>query len=79
MHTFERAASGGNVAVVCIAETKDRTLPQIYAMLVHEAVHIWQGARVILGENHPGTETEAYAIQAYAQRLMEEYARRAGS
>ena len=46
---------------------------QVAAMLCHEAVHIWQDFRRHIGERSPGDETEAYAIQTIAQRLMESY------
>lgn len=47
---------------------------QIAALLVHEAVHIFQEWRQYHGEQRPSSEFEAYAIQAIAQRLMTSYA-----
>ena len=50
-------------------------MPQLAAMLTHEAVHMWQVARERLGEDKPSQEFEAYAIQALTQRLLEEFER----
>lgn len=49
---------------------------QIAAMLVHEAVHVWQEFKRHIGEHEPSAEFEAYSIQCMSQRLMESYARR---
>lgn len=55
----------------------------IAALLVHEAVHVWQQARsVIIGWTDPKRtgglegEMEAYAIQNISAELMQEYKRR---
>lgn len=71
-HFFE--GGGQHTAVVCIAPPGDEISSiQVASLLVHEAVHIWQHHRDLVGEKTPGTESEAYAIQAIAQRLMHEY------
>jgi hypothetical protein len=49
---------------------------QVAAMLVHEAVHIFQNFCESIGERTPSAEFEAYSIQAISQRLMEAYADR---
>lgn len=49
---------------------------QVAAMLVHEAVHIFQSFCESIGERTPSAEFEAYSIQAISQRLMEAYAAR---
>jgi hypothetical protein len=56
--------------------TESVTAVQIAALLVHEAVHIWQQYCADIGEKEPASEQEAYAIQSISQTLMEEYARR---
>lgn len=48
---------------------------QVYAMLVHEAVHLWQRHAKEIGSDNAGEE-EAYAIQRYAQALIHEFDRR---
>ena len=69
-HFFENHKEHGRIAVVCITTSRSKTTEQIYALLVHEAVHIWQSERDFIGEDKPGHETEAYAIQNIAQALM---------
>lgn len=64
---------GGHVAVVCIRVTGQEPC-QIAAMLVHEAVHVWQFHRDRIGERSPSMEFEAYSIQAISQRLFYAYA-----
>jgi hypothetical protein len=39
-------------------------------------VHVWQQHCEDIGERNPGSEQEAYAVQAIAQELMAEYGRR---
>jgi hypothetical protein len=48
-------------------------LEQVYALLVHEAVHIWQDVKHRIGEDNPSSEFEAYAIQNISQELMLAY------
>ena len=62
-------------AVVCLGNTKERTNAQVLALLVHEAVHIWQEFKENIGEGAPGRELEAYAIQSISQSLITEYFR----
>ena len=76
--TYHFQHDGNNLAVVALdaelAKTKEPI--QVAALLVHEAVHIWQRhADAIGSHNDHGDEEEAYAIQSIAQCLMYEYAR----
>ena len=67
-------AGGKPIAIVSLAGWEDKTGPQIAALLVHEAVHIWQKHAVYIGSfNDHGDEEEAYAIQNIAQLLMESF------
>lgn len=53
---------------------KTKTPCQVAALLVHEAVHIWQRHASHIGSfNDHGDEEEAYAIQNIAQALFESY------
>lgn len=71
--TCDDADDGKNAAIVCISQKADRDDLQVYAMLVHEAVHIWQEICEDIREDDPSSEFEAYSIQALSQRLMYAY------
>lgn len=68
--------SGDVVSVVALGDTSERNPVEVAGLLVHEAVHVWQEYCDSIGETQPGREQEAYAVQAIAQELMAEYARR---
>jgi hypothetical protein len=70
-HYFEN--DGENLVIVCIGDWKGRDLLEVYGLLVHEAVHIWQGACEILGEHLPSKEMEAYSIQGISQELINSF------
>lgn len=72
---FEKTDGIGQCAIVTMHPHKKsgHDVKQIYAMLVHEAVHIWQAHRDSIGEKCPGSEGEAYAVQRIAQSLMFSY------
>lgn len=72
-HFFENLDDSANCAIVTMHPVTDKEIEQVYALLVHEAVHIWQYSKEVIGEDHPGKETEAYAIQHIAQSLMFSY------
>lgn len=74
-HLFE-CGNGAEAAIVCVGSVKGKTKEQIYALLVHEGVHVWQAIRRSLGENAPSSEFEAYAIQNIVQSLFEAWANR---
>ena len=74
-HHFEH--DGKMIAMVCLDKelSAAKTGRQVAALLVHEAVHIWQRHAAFIGShNDHGDEEEAYAIQNIAQALMESYA-----
>lgn len=66
---------GKHAFVVCLGPIAGRDDDQIIALLVHEAVHLWQGYARAIGESAPGDEMEAYAIQSLSQSLITEYRR----
>lgn len=69
-HSFQDD-SGAEVLIVSVGPSLDKTIEDVYGLLVHEAVHVWQAARESIGEKEPSGEFEAYAIQNIAQTLME--------
>lgn len=74
VHSF--AGPRGLCSVVCLGDVRDRSGVEIAGLLIHEAVHVWQCWCEDVGETHPGSEQEAYGVQAVAQELLAEYARR---
>lgn len=72
---FLRSPSKKRHAVVCVSDQAGEPWTKIMALLVHEAVHIWQWQCDFMGEDVPSKEFEAYSIQAISLLLMEEYAR----
>lgn len=74
-HFFTNRKDKEASVVVCLGSTEGKTLSQVYALLVHEAVHIWQETKECLGETNPSVELEAYAIQNLSYQLMSEYNR----
>lgn len=64
---------GGMVCVVALGDCSSKEGVQVAALLVHEAVHVWQNWRESIGEKEPSSEFEAYSIQAISQRLMTAY------
>lgn len=63
--------SDGAYAIVQIGDTADKDRIQVYGLLLHEAVHVWQIVKKRMGESEPSVEFEAYSIQAIAQDLFE--------
>lgn len=69
-HWFDAPSGHKPAVIVCMPETKGIEPEQYYAMLVHEAVHIFQLVCEYIGETSPSKEFEAYSIQAISQELM---------
>jgi len=61
----------GAYAIVQLGDTSERKPIEVYGLLLHEAVHVWQKIRKLMGEREPSVEFEAYSIQAIAQDLFE--------
>lgn len=67
---------GHLACIVCLKDPGARSGVELAGILVHEAVHVWQNYAEHIGEDKPGVEQEAYAIQAISQELMQAYADR---
>lgn len=63
----------GLVAVVCLGDVSRRSPVDVAALLVHEAVHVWQAFCEGIGEKSPSDEFEAYSIQNISHELMTAY------
>lgn len=74
-HFFENRGKIAQAAIVTLRNYDKKTREQIHAMLVHEAVHLWQHSVDEYGERSPSSEFMAYGIQTIAHRLMESFAR----
>lgn len=71
--TYLQNKKGKLVCVVAIRPQKHINGIQIACLLVHEAVHIFQGWCDRTGESNPSSEFEAYSIQSISQELMSKY------
>ena len=67
---------GSLACIIAIRKREGVTGIQIAAMLVHEAVHVFQRYCQHIGEDAPSSEFEAYSIQSIAQNLMVAYSKR---
>jgi hypothetical protein len=76
VHVFD--TNNGPAVVVCMDGWKDMDVASVFAMLVHEATHVWQEYADSIGEENPGREQEAYAIQGISQALFIEFIKQSG-
>lgn len=61
---------GENVAIVCMDKIHHKKV-SVVGLVAHEAVHVWQEALAVMQEqDKPGSEIEAYSIQAITQELL---------
>lgn len=74
VHFFDNE-DGKRAAIVCIRDFEDKDPEAVYALIVHEAVHIWQEIREHYGEKAPSSEFEAYSIQSLTLNLLTEFNR----
>ena len=61
------------ICIICLGDTKGRTVGQVHALLVHEVVHVWQKIKELTGESNPSSEFEAYSIQHLCETLFKAY------
>ncbi len=77
VHTFVKA--GKTACIVCMKIDRKRTFNEIASMLAHEAVHVSQDLFADIGEDKPGREIEAYAVQNILFQLLESYKKQSKS
>jgi hypothetical protein len=67
------ANSKGETACIVAAPPRQRgqSRAAYAALIVHEALHVWQQVRAAIGEDKPSSEFEAYSLQAICQELFE--------
>jgi hypothetical protein len=66
------SGKGHRASIVCIAPNNMEGIA-VATLLVHEAVHVVQEYCRYIGEELPGIEFQAYAIQEVSARLMFAY------
>lgn len=63
--------------IITISESVDRKLrddvPGVAALVAYEAAHVVQEMFAFAGEDNPGTEAEAYAVQMVTAYTMRDY------
>lgn len=67
--SFYDSDDGATLAVVLLPKN-GKELIQNYALLLHEAVHIYQELKTLMNEKNPSIEFEAFSIQRIAQDLF---------
>lgn len=67
--------NGKTCCIVCLYNWREATAESVYALIVHEAMHVWQKIRREMNEDMPSDEFEAYSVQTIVQQLMEEFNR----
>lgn len=67
-----------NKTRTCIVTVADRPPLQTIGFLTHEAAHIWQDVRDMIGEHKPSSEFEAYAMQNIVEDLVGAYEKTRG-
>lgn len=72
---FRRTDTKKPTAVVTVA---DRPPYDTVNLLVHEAMHVWRDIRESIGEDHPSSEFEAYAMQNIIAELLTAYLKTRG-
>ena len=63
----------GKQCIVHLGDCSERALIEVHGLLLHEAVHIWQRVKALMGEKEPSKEFEAYSIQRIALDLFNMY------
>lgn len=76
-HSLLNKKTGKIISIVCLDLTRlkgDRN--SLFALLVHEAVHVWQNALQAMGAETPHGEFEAYTIQYLSQLMFDQVSKK---
>lgn len=65
--------SGELIVFVDKKQARHREQAEVIALIVHEAVHVWQEIKQRMGEQNPSIEFEAYSIQQIVVNLVSDY------
>lgn len=76
-HTFHNVDEG-TICVVTIKVGEQKSYNECVALLVHEAVHVFQKIIAEIGEKNPGDEFQAYGVQGISLDLIEIFSTRYG-
>lgn len=67
------------IILVTIGDRMDKTTKRdpygFSALVAHEVVHVWQMIKEDIGEDNPGDEQEAYAVQCIFKEVIWAYAK----
>lgn len=77
VHTLDLKKSGKTVCLVCLPIDAARPWYETSAVVAHEATHVVQRLFRYIGEDTPGDEAQAYAVENTVQYLLAEYDRQA--
>ena len=70
---LDNAQAREHLAIVLVHKRCPTKPHLIGGVLAHEATHIWQAIKETMGEEAPGHEMEAYAIQSITTKLLHAY------
>jgi len=73
-HEFEGDKGQDDFCIVTMRYDGTLSYNEYVAMLVHEAVHVFQKICKVIGEKYPSIEFEAYGVQTIAMDLMYHFA-----
>ncbi len=76
-HTIINKKTGKTVCIVCLDTSRLKgNRNSMLALLVHEAVHVWQSALEAMGAETPHGEFEAYTIQYLSQLMFDQVSKK---
>jgi hypothetical protein len=78
-HSLVNSKTGKFIVIVCLDRSRlSKNRNAVQALLVHEAVHVWQHALESMHAETPHGEFEAYTIQYISQLMFDKFNERKG-